>query len=106
MGRLDQSDAGRKPIAEVSSGSVSIPIYESPVTIRTGKQTSALEGSNPQSGNGDSPSKTYPSFKIVYYEGKQRVFRRRNTLVKAKALAKELAGVVTQAVFDPCGRNG
>ncbi len=92
MGRPDQSDAERKPIAEVSSGSVSIPIYESPVTIRTGKHTSTLEGSNPQPGNGDSPFKTYPSYKIVYYEGKRRVFRRRNTLAKAKALAKELAG--------------
>ncbi len=91
MRRLHQNN-GKKPVAEVSSGSVTIPIYECPVTIELGKERpeNSAENSKPD-GNG-SERKTYPSFQIVYYEGTQRVFRRRNTLAKAKALAKELAG--------------
>ena len=83
---------GKKPIANISSGSVTIPIYASPVTVKTGKKQPHNPGANSKP-NGDGPDrKTYPSFKVVYYEGTQRVFRRRNTLAKAKALAKELAG--------------
>ena len=83
---------GKKPIAEISSGSVTIPIYASPVTIKIGKKRSQdLEANSKSNGDG-SKRKTYPSFKVVYYEGTQRVFRRRNTLEKAKVLAKELAG--------------
>jgi integrase len=83
---------GRKPIAEISSGSVTIPIYASPVTVKLGKKSSQKAGVDSKPDDGGSDCKTYPSFKIVYYEGTRRVFRRRNTLAKAKALAKELAG--------------
>ncbi len=91
MRRLHQNN-GKKPVAEVSSGSVTIPIYACPVTLEVGNKRpqNSAENSTPN-GNG-SERKTYPSFQVVYYEGTQRVFRRRNTLAKAKALAKELAG--------------
>ena len=91
MSRAHQNN-GKKPIAEISSGSVTIPIYASPVTIKLGKKSSQKAGVNTKPDDGGSDRKTYPSFKIVYYEGTRRVFRRRNTLAKAKALAKELAG--------------
>src|SRR6266511_4307416 len=83
---MSREDNGKKPVAEISAGSVSIPIYPCPVKIKTGKKAAA---------NGEPESdhrKTYPSFQIVYYEGTRRVFRRRSTLEKAKALAKEVAG--------------
>lgn len=83
---------GKKPLAEISSGSVTIPIYASPVTITIGKKPAQSSEANSKSNGDNSVRKTYPSFKVVYYEGTQRVFRRRNTLAKAKALAKELAG--------------
>lgn len=83
---------GKKPIAEISSGSVTIPIYTSPVTIKIGKRRAQNSEVNSRSNGDGSERKTYPSFKVVYYEGTQRVFRRRNTLAKAKALARELAG--------------
>src|SRR6266487_408197 len=91
MSRSHQKN-GKKPIAEISSGSVTIPIYASPVTIKIGKKSSRNPEANSKSNGDSSERKTYPSFKVVYYEGAQRVFRRRNTLAKAKALAKELAG--------------
>ena len=81
-----------KPIAEISSGSVTIPIYASPVTVKLGKKSSQKAGVDSKPDDGGSDCKTYPSFKIVYYEGTRRIFRRRSTLAKAKALAKELAG--------------
>lgn len=90
MSRPHHKD-GRKPIAEVSSGSVTIPIYASSVTIKIGKKPSSNSEADSKR-NGDGPErKTYPSFKVVYYEGTQRVFRRRNTLARAKELANELA---------------
>lgn len=91
MSRPHQNN-GRKPIAEISSGSVTIPIYASPVTIKIGKKASQNPEANSKSNGDGSVRKTYTSFKVVYYEGTQRLFRRRNTLAKAKALARELAG--------------
>lgn len=91
MSRSHQNN-GKKPIAEISSGSVTIPIYASPVTIKIGKKPSQNPQANSKSNGDRSERKTYLSFKVVYYEGAQRVFRRRNTLAKAKVLAKELAG--------------
>ncbi len=87
-----EQDNEKRPIAEISSGSVSIPIYESPVTIKSRLQHSRNAAANSKSDDERSEDKTYPSFKIVYYEGKRRVFRRRNTLEKAKAFAREVAG--------------
>jgi hypothetical protein len=88
---------GRRPIAEISSGSVTIPIYAASVTVKRGKKLSpeTSAGAKPDGDNGD--RKTYSSFRIVYYEGTRRVFRRCNTLEKAKALAKELAGQLAAA---------
>src|SRR5437660_654118 len=91
MRRLHQNN-GKKPVAEVSSGSVTIPIYECPVTIEVGKERSPNAGEQAGANGNGSERKTYSSFQVVYYQGTQRVFRRRNTLAKAKALAKELAG--------------
>ncbi|MGB7746059.1 MAG: hypothetical protein WBN75_02080 [Verrucomicrobiia bacterium] len=62
-------------------GSVAISIYAAPVTVRT-------------AANGDAASatvKTYESFQVAHYEGARRILQRRNTLDKAKALAKEIA---------------
>ena len=70
----------RKPVATVTVGSVAISIYAAPVTVRTA--------------NGDTTSatvKTYESFQVAHYEGARRILQRRNTLDKAKALAKEIA---------------
>jgi len=61
-----------KPIAEVSSGSVTIPIYASPVTIKIEKKLSQNSEANSKSNGDGSERKTYPSFKVVYYEGTQR----------------------------------
>ena len=71
----------RKPVATVTVGSVAIPVYAAPVTVRT-------------AANGDADSatfKTYDSFQISHYQGARRILQRRNTLDKAKALAKEIA---------------
>ncbi|HEY5345012.1 MAG TPA: hypothetical protein VIK62_01560 [Verrucomicrobiae bacterium] len=65
--------SGKKPVATVTVGSVAISIYASPVTVGT-------------------EAKTYESFQVVHYEGNRRIFQRRNTLEKAKVLAKEIAG--------------
>ena len=59
---------GRRPIAEISSGSVTIPIYAASVTVKRGKEPSpeTSAGAKPDGDNGD--RKTYSSFRIVYYE--------------------------------------
>jgi integrase len=74
------SSKERKPVATVSVGSVAIHIYAAPVTVR------------PASGDTASAAvKTYDSFQVAHYEGARRILQRRNTLDKAKALAKEIA---------------
>jgi hypothetical protein len=75
------SSKERKPVATVTVGSVAISIYAAPVTVRA-------------AANGDAASdtvKTYESFQVAHYEGARRILQRRNTLDKAKALAKEIA---------------
>lgn len=88
MSRAHQHN-GRKPIAEISASSVTIPIYAAAVTVKK-KLEQKAEADSKSDADG-SEGKTYASFRVVYYEGTRRVFRRRNTLEKAKALAKELA---------------
>jgi integrase len=75
----------RKPVATVTVGSVAISIYSAPVTVRAAATDSNGEASAPE-------SKTYQSFQLAHYEGNRRILQRRNTLDKAKALAKEIAG--------------
>jgi hypothetical protein len=72
----------KKPVATVTVGSVAIPIYAAPVNV-----------SKPVDANGTTgvEIKTYQSFQIAHYEGARRILRRRNTLDKAKSLAKEIA---------------
>ena len=75
------SSKERKPVATVTVGSVAISIYAAPVTVKA-------------AANGDAASatvKTYESFQVAHYEGARRILQRRNTLDKAKALAKEIA---------------
>ena len=83
------SSCERKPVATVTVGSVTISIYASPVTVRPEAKPAAADSSHPAS---VPDSKTYESFQVVHYEGNRRIFQRRNTLEKAKALAKEIAG--------------
>lgn len=71
----------RKPVATVTVGSVSIPIYTAPVTMRLKADETGV-----------APKKTYPSFVVAHYEGTRRIIRRRRNLEKARALAKEVAG--------------
>ena len=77
------SSKERKPVATVSVGSVAVPIYAAPVTVRKAPD---------MDGAADEESKTYPSFQVAHYEGARRILQRRNSLDKAKALAKEIAG--------------
>jgi integrase len=83
------SSSERKPVATVTVGSVAISIYAAPVTVRTKSKSAATDSSNAAS---VPESKTYQSFQVAHYEGNRRVLQRRNTLDKAKALAKEIAG--------------
>ena len=83
------SSCERKPVATVTVGSVTISIYASPVTVRPEAKPAAVDSSQSAS---VPDSKTYESFQVVHYEGNRRIFQRRNTLEKAKALAKEIAG--------------
>ena len=83
------SSSERKPVATVTVGSVAISIYAAPVTVRTKSKSAAADSSNAAS---VPESKTYQSFQVAHYEGNRRVLQRRNTLDKAKALAKEIAG--------------
>jgi hypothetical protein len=85
MGNGAQNDSARKPIDEVSVGSVTIPIYSAPVTIKDGR--SAADGTGAPQGE----FKTYDSFSTAYYEGSVRVQQRRNTLERARERAKEVA---------------
>jgi len=75
------SSPDRKPVATVTVGSVSIPIYAAPVTVRLKADET-----------GDAPKKTYPSYVVAHYEGARRILQRRRNLEKARALAKEIAG--------------
>ncbi len=75
------------PVATVTVGSVTISIYAAPVIVRSAKPAAADSGNT-----GSVPeSKVYQSFQVAHYEGNRRILQRRNTLDKAKALAKEIA---------------
>ena len=79
----------KKPFATVTVGSVTISIIAAPVTIRTGSKPAAADSNSAAS----APEfKTYQSFQVSHYEGRRRILQRRNTLEKAKALAREIAG--------------
>jgi hypothetical protein len=81
------SSKERKPVATVTVGSVAISIYAAPVTVRAAMP--AAEDSS--SAASATESKVYQSFQVAHYEGNRRILQRRNTLDKAKALAKEIA---------------
>jgi integrase len=74
-----------KPVDEVKVGSVRIPIYAAPVTVKA--RNPEVDGN----GAGQEQFKTYESFIISYYEGATRVKRRRRTPELARELAKEVA---------------
>lgn len=77
----------RKPAATVTVGSVTIPIYSAPVTFKAGVKNGASESSG-----ASAAARIYPSYQVAHYEGNHRILQRRNTLEKAKALAREIAG--------------
>jgi hypothetical protein len=76
-------------VAEVTVGSVTVPIRHAPVTVRIKKKGTNGETLPPV--NRDPKFKTYDSYVIYYYEGKERFIKRSNTLKKAKKRAKEIA---------------
>ena len=68
---------------------MTVLVRRAPVSIRikrkqTNGQTLAIQ-------NGEPEFKTYSSFQVVYYEGKERRIKRRNPLEKAKKRTKEIA---------------
>ena len=69
----------RKPVATVSVGSVSIPIYAAPVTLKRALPATDANDAKPDP-DPDPESKTYQSFQIAHYEGTRRILQRRNTL--------------------------
>jgi integrase len=79
----------RKAVAIVSVGSVAIPIYAAPVTLK--KAHPATDAKLMQKGDAVVEVKTYQSFQIAHYEGNQRILQRRRTLESARALAREIA---------------
>ena len=81
------SSKERKPVATVTVGSVAISIYAAPVTVRAATPAAADSSSAASA----TESKVYQSFQVAHYEGARRILQRRNTLDKAKALAKEIA---------------
>lgn len=82
------SISGKKPVATVTVGSVTIPIYACPVTVT--KAVDATVATVAKNGDG-TETRTYQSFQLSHFEGARRVLQRRNTLERAKALAKEVA---------------
>ena len=82
------SASERKPVATVTVGSVAISIYASSVTVRPEAKPVTADSSAASVPE----AKTYESFQVVHYESNRRIFQRRNTLEKAKVLAKEIAG--------------
>lgn len=81
------SSKERKPVATVMVGSVAISIYAAPVTVRAATPAAADSSSAASA----TESKVYQSFQVAHYQGARRILQRRNTLDKAKALAKEIA---------------
>ena len=82
------SISGKKPVATVTVGSVTIPIYACPVTVT--KPVVATVATDAKNGV-VTETRTYQSFQLSHFEGARRVLQRRNTLERAKALAKEVA---------------
>jgi len=79
------SNSEKKPVATVTVGSVTIPIYAAPVTV-----TKPVDATDAKNGAG-TETRTYQSFQLSHYEGARRILQRRNTLDRAKSLAKEIA---------------
>lgn len=79
------SNSEKKPVATVTVGSVTIPIYAAPVTVT--KPVDATDAKTMAS----TETRTYQSFQLSHYEGARRILQRRNTLERAKSLAKEIA---------------
>ena len=82
------SNSEKKPVATVTVGSVTIPIYAAPVTVT--KPVDATDATDAKNGGG-TETRTYQSFQLSHYEGARRILQRRNTLDRAKSLAKEIA---------------
>jgi hypothetical protein len=78
-----------KLVAEVTVGSVTVLVRHAPVSIRIKRKPT---NGQPQAVQDDEPEfREYESFQIVYYEGKKRQIKRRNTLAEARKRAKEIA---------------
>ena len=98
----------RKPAAVVSVGSVSIPIYAAPVTVK--KALPATDAKLMQNLAVAGEAKTYQSYQIAHYEGDRRILQRRRTLEAARALAREIAYrlIITDninQVAEECGTS-
>jgi integrase len=78
----------RKPITTVTVGSVTVPIYFAPITIKAVPKAEAVGLPDKPAGEDD---KTYESYLVSHYDGAQRIQKRRSTLGKARKLAKEIA---------------
>ena len=78
-----------KLVAEVTVGSVTVLVRHAPVSIRIKRKPT---NGQPQVVQDNEPEfREYESYQIVYYEGKKRQIKRRNTLTKARKRAKEIA---------------
>jgi hypothetical protein len=76
------------PVEEVKAGSVTVWIRHAPRTVNAkGMQTNGAEAAT-LAGPG---SKTYDSFIIEYYQGRERRQTRCSKIDKARKLAKEIA---------------
>ena len=76
------------PVEEVKAGSVSVWIRHAPRTVpANGKQTNGAGAT----ALAESDSKTYDSFIVEYYQGRERRQTRCSKIEKARKLAKEVA---------------
>ena len=90
---VENEDQGKK-VAEVTVGSVTVPIFCSPTRIKISRPTSTSD--NAGNGTSETQYKTYESYVITFYEGSIRQVRRRNTLDKARKFAEEIAKRINQ----------
>jgi hypothetical protein len=79
MGNGVPADLKDQPIDQVNVGSVVISIYYSPVSVRV-KPRSAENGEGQPPAAPEAGVKTYDSYLIPHYEGKERVINRRNRI--------------------------
>jgi hypothetical protein len=90
MGNGVPTDPKDPPIDQVKVGSVAISIYYSPVTVKV-KLRAAENGEGQPPVAPEAGVKTYDSYLIPHYEGKERVINRRNTIEESRKYAKEVA---------------